>query len=66
MKIESVEAIFAEQVLRVPCPKFGSPSSSFVGQSGQRDLSSLPWVGGAAVQISCKIGGCWGAVAIGI
>ena len=42
-----------KQVLKIPCPKFHYPSSSFVVFiHGQRDLSSLPWIGGAAVQIS--------------
>ena len=60
-----VKQNLGKQVLRIPCPKFRSPSSSFVVfLHGQRDLSSLPWIGGAAVQISWKIGGCWGAVAI--
>ena len=62
-----VKQNLGKQVLRIPCPKFRSPSSSFVVFiHGQRDLSSLPWIGGAAVQISWKIGGCWGAVAISL
>ena len=48
-----VKQNLGKQVLRIPCPKFCSPSSSFVVFiHEQRDLSSLPWIGGAAVQIS--------------
>ena len=51
--VYKVKQNLGKQVLRIPCPKFRSPSSSFVVFiHGQRDLSSLPWIGGAAVQIS--------------
>ena len=42
-----------KQVLRISPIKFHFPIIQFVViPHGQRDLSSLPWIGGAAVQIS--------------
>ena len=44
-----------KQVWRVTHTKFHLPITQFVViPHGQRDLSSLPWLGGAAVQISWK------------
>ena len=53
-----VKQNLGKQVLRIPCPKFRSPSSSFVVFiHGQRDLSSIPWKGGAAVGVLLQSNG---------